>query len=184
MDSMDMELREAIGSIAFALGAASSASMETKSSRARASFQWGGSIFGLILLILNGLGRSSRTQSNLLVLYLFTSFPGVLFKIVRGEFGYWVAFLAIAANLFFPETFPASRFLVFVVTPNWIADGLRDSMFGGVFCLIIAILLVITEVRELGGLGHCRCNFHCFAYGFSIAFIFFFTILYLCLGTW
>lgn len=87
------------------------------------------------LLILNHTGRRSPMQTTLLVLYLFTSFPTVLFKILRcftrfsvmscliwiycsvkftkitdilfrGQFGYWIAFLAVAANLFCPQTFP------------------------------------------------------------------------------
>lgn len=77
-----------------------------------------------------------------------------------------------------------SRYLLFVIAPNWIAHGLRDSMVGGVFCLVICIAVVITEVRGIGGFRNCRCNFLCFAYCLCIAFLFFFTILYLCLGTW
>nr|XP_028950319.1 cold-regulated 413 plasma membrane protein 4-like isoform X2 [Malus domestica] len=84
----------------------------SSASRARAAFQWGGTVFALILLILNRAGRRSAMQSNFLVLYLFTSFPTVLFKILRGQFGYWVSFLAVAANLFFPQTVPVSRSLV------------------------------------------------------------------------
>ncbi|XVF61954.1 hypothetical protein PTKIN_Ptkin08bG0176700 [Pterospermum kingtungense] len=88
------------------------------STRARSAFQWGGTIFALVLLLMNRLGRRSHMQTNLLVLYLFTSFPTVLFKLLRGQFGRWVAFLAVASNLFFPRTFPVSRFILFVVTPD------------------------------------------------------------------
>ncbi|KAF7828807.1 LysM domain receptor-like kinase 4 [Senna tora] len=153
MDYQVTGFREAVASFAYAFEAATSTS-----SAARASFQWGGTIFVLILLILNRFGRDSRSESTLLVLYLFTSFPEVLFKILRGQFGCWVAFLAVVANLFFPETFPVpvSRFLLFVIAPNWIAHGLRDSLVGGVFCLVIGILLVITEIRGNGGFGNCR----------------------------
>ncbi|KAL6222477.1 hypothetical protein ACLB2K_005869 [Fragaria x ananassa] len=121
------------------------------SSGALNSFQWGGTIFALILLILNRVGRRSGMQSNLLVMYLFTSFPTVLFKILRGQFGYWVSFLAVSANLFFPQTFPVSRFLLFVVTPTWVANGLRYSIVGGIFCLIIGVLVVITAIQGIGG---------------------------------
>nr|XP_028950318.1 cold-regulated 413 plasma membrane protein 4-like isoform X1 [Malus domestica] len=166
----------------------------SSASRARAAFQWGGTVFALILLILNRAGRRSAMQSNFLVLYLFTSFPTVLFKILRGQFGYWVSFLAVAANLFFPQTVPDFRFLMiicvqflvllFVVTPVWVANGLRDSIVGCIFCLILGVSLVITEIRGIGGFCNCQCNFHCFAYCLCIGFIFFFTILYLCSETW
>ncbi|XP_008241613.1 PREDICTED: cold-regulated 413 plasma membrane protein 4-like [Prunus mume] len=156
----------------------------SSASRARATFQWGGTIFALILLILNRVGRRSAMQSSLLVLFLFTSFPTVLFKILRGQFGRWVSFLAVAANLIFPRTFPVSRFLLFVVPPTLVANGLRDSIVGCIFCLMIGVLLFVTEIRGIGGFSNCRCNFHCFAYCLCIAFLFFFTILYLCSETW
>ncbi|XP_023921471.2 cold-regulated 413 plasma membrane protein 4 [Quercus suber] len=162
---------------------ASSASTESSSS-ARAWFQWGGTIFALFLLILNRTGRRSSLQTTLLVLYLVTSFPTALFKILRGQIGCWVAFLAIAANLYFPQTFPVSRFLLFVVTPDWLTDRLRDGIVSGIVCLVIGVSLVITEVRGIGGLGNCQCTFHCFGCCLGIAFLFFFTIRYLCLGTW
>ncbi|XP_062024792.1 cold-regulated 413 plasma membrane protein 4-like [Rosa rugosa] len=140
------------------------------SSGARDSVRWVGTIFALISLILNRTGRRSGMQSNLLVMFLFTSFPTVLFKILRGQFGYWVSFLAVSANLFFPQTFPVSRFLLFVVTPTWVANGLRDSIVGGIFCLIIGVLSVITGIQESGGFSNCECNCHCFAV-FVIVFV-------------
>ncbi|XP_059623741.1 cold-regulated 413 plasma membrane protein 4-like isoform X2 [Cornus florida] len=131
---------------------------QSSGSKGRTAFQWGGTISAIILLILNRTGRRSSIQTTLLVLYLFTSFPAVLFKNLRGQFGCWVAFIAVGANLFFPEIFPVSRFLLFVITPDWLADGLRDSIFGGVFCLIIGVLFVIMEIRGMGGCSNCECN--------------------------
>ncbi|OMO84236.1 cold regulated membrane protein [Corchorus olitorius] len=104
------------------------ASFDLESSPHRSAFQWGGTIFALFLLLMNRLGRRSHAQTNLLVLYLFTSFPTVLFELLRGQFGCWVAFLAVASNLFFPETIPVSRFILFVITPDWLADRLRDDI--------------------------------------------------------
>ncbi|KAG2724713.1 hypothetical protein I3760_01G029900 [Carya illinoinensis] len=62
-----------------------------------------------------------------------------------GQFGCWVAFLAVAANLFDPQNFPAARFLLFVITPDGLADGLRDDLFSCIFCLIIGVSIVIIE---------------------------------------
>ncbi|KAG5241300.1 cold-regulated plasma membrane protein [Salix suchowensis] len=158
--------------------------VESRSSRARASFQWGGTIFAILLLILNRKGRKSSVQTTLLVFYLLTSFPSVLFKILRGQFGYWIAFLAVAANLFFPEIIPVSRFILFVISPDWLVDGLRDSIAGVIFCLLIGILIVIMEIREIEGPRNLECSLLCFGYCLAIPFLFFFTITYLCLGTW
>ncbi|KAF3438842.1 hypothetical protein FNV43_RR17117 [Rhamnella rubrinervis] len=61
---------------------ASAAETVFTDSKARNSFQWGGTIFALLLLILNRLGQRSSMQTTLLVLYLFASFPNVLFEIL------------------------------------------------------------------------------------------------------
>ncbi|KAK0604236.1 hypothetical protein LWI29_013573 [Acer saccharum] len=145
-------------------------------SSVRTWFQWGGTISALFLLLLNRTGRRSHTQTTLLVLYLFTSFPTVLYKILRGQFGRWVAFLAVGANLFFPRTIPASRFILFVITPEWLANGLRDDIVGGFFCLIIGVLLGIAEIRSR--YSECTSSY-CFGYCLGLAFLFLFTILYL-----
>ncbi|PKI74296.1 hypothetical protein CRG98_005307 [Punica granatum] len=130
---------------------------------------------------MNRTGRKSPTQTTLLVLYLFTSFPTALFKILRGQFGSWVAFLAVAANLFFPRTFPVARFILFVITPDWVAYGLRGSIVGGVFCLILGIILAVAEIRGLGGFINCRCSCHCSFYWVGMGLLFLFTIFYLSL---
>lgn len=72
-----------------------------------------------------------------------------------------------------------SRFILFVVTPDWLADRLRDDIVPGILCLMIAILLILTEICGNGGLEICQCNCHCFGYWFGMACLFFFTILYL-----
>lgn len=150
------------------------------SSQAPASFQWGGTASALFLLLLNRTaGWPSAMRTNLLVLYLLTSFPTVLFKILRGQFGHWIACLAVAANLFLPQTFPVSRFILFVITPSWFVDGLRGSFVGGIFCLVIAILLVIREIQGIGRLRNCETRLFGIGYCLGIFFLFLFTILYL-----
>ncbi|KAL4363948.1 hypothetical protein GQ457_04G035420 [Hibiscus cannabinus] len=91
------------------------------SSKARTAFQWGGTISALFLLLMNRTGRRSHMLTNLLVLFLFASFPTELFKLIRGQFGCWVGFLAVASNLFFPETFQVPRFILLVIAPDWLA---------------------------------------------------------------
>ncbi|GLT79965.1 hypothetical protein SLA2020_514300 [Shorea laevis] len=147
--------------------------------RSLASLQWGGTISALLLLLLNRIGPRSHIQTNLLAIYLFISFPTALFKILRGQFGRWVALLAVALHLFLPKTFPVSRFILFVITPDWVADGLRDNIVGDILCLIIGVLLCIAKICEIGGLRNFECSFNCSAYFLVICFLFLFTILYL-----
>lgn len=47
MDYLQMEFRKAVASIAYSFEEAASSSVDTKSGRARSTFQWGGSIFAL-----------------------------------------------------------------------------------------------------------------------------------------
>ncbi|XP_039056917.1 cold-regulated 413 plasma membrane protein 4-like isoform X2 [Hibiscus syriacus] len=135
--------------------------------------------FGLILLLMNRTGRRSHMLTNLLVLFLFASFPTILFKLVRGQFGCWVAFLAVALNLYFPETFPVPRFVLFVIAPDWLAHRLRDDKVPGIICLVITALIILTEIRGAGVLEDSRCSCYCLSYWFSIACLLCFTILYL-----
>ncbi|XP_057500495.1 cold-regulated 413 plasma membrane protein 1-like isoform X3 [Actinidia eriantha] len=136
------------------------------------------------LLLLNRIGRRSSLQSSLLVLYLFTSFPTVMFKILRGQIGCWLAFVAAAVNLFFPEIFPVSRFPLFVITPDWLADVLHDSIVGGIFCLIFGLLLVVVEIQRIREYANWECNTLNCGYCLGTLLLFFFTIRHLCLGPW
>ncbi|TYI50013.1 hypothetical protein E1A91_D12G072500v1 [Gossypium mustelinum] len=88
-------------------------------------------------------------QTNLLVVYLFNSFPTI-------------AFITIASNLFFPQTFPVSRFILFVVALDWVAERLRETLY---------------PASQIGGLENCQCGCHCFGYWFGIACLFFFPVL-------
>ncbi|KAK8703008.1 hypothetical protein V6N13_021340 [Hibiscus sabdariffa] len=152
------------------------------SSKARTAFQWGGTISALLfllgcssssvdfrfLLLMNRTGRRSHMLTNLLVLFLFASFPTELFKLIRGQFGCWVGFLAVASNLFFPETFQVPRFILLVITPDWLAHRLRYDNVPGILCLIIAILITLTEIRGAGGLENCQCTGYCLSYCFLV----------------
>ncbi|MBA0592060.1 hypothetical protein Gorai_009047, partial [Gossypium raimondii] len=56
-----------------------------------------------------------------------------------------------------------SRFILFVVARDWVAERLRDDIVPGISCLVIASLLMVTEI---GGLENCQCGCHCFGYWF------------------
>ncbi|KAM6564525.1 hypothetical protein CsatB_024523 [Cannabis sativa] len=150
-------------------------------SHSRTTFQWGGTLCALLLLILNRtrVCRSSL-QTTLIVFYLLTSLPNGLFNFVRGGFGYWVSFLAVAAHLFFPEDIPVSRFILFVITPDYVAKGLRETSAGNIFCLIIGILLVLTTFKggRVRQLNFCETEngCHLFCYVCCLVLLLLFTI--------
>ncbi|KMT08516.1 hypothetical protein BVRB_6g137990 [Beta vulgaris subsp. vulgaris] len=168
------------------VSAAIAADFASENGNVSTAFRWGASFSVLFLLVLNLLGRRSRLQASLLAVFLTASLPAAIFQILRGQFGRWVAILGIASNYCFPSIFPASvsRFLLFVVMPNWLANELRESLAGGVFCLLICVSLFIMEIHANGGCSSRLCTVHCCAFWFSMALLFFFTILYLCLGSW
>uniref|UniRef100_A0A7C9DSS4 Uncharacterized protein n=1 Tax=Opuntia streptacantha TaxID=393608 RepID=A0A7C9DSS4_OPUST len=83
----------------------------------RSAFRWGASISALLLLILSRLARRSSLQSSLLALFLVTSLPAAGFKLLRGQFGCWIASIAIAANYCLPNFFPGKK-EVSVYHPN------------------------------------------------------------------
>ncbi|XP_074322688.1 cold-regulated 413 plasma membrane protein 4-like [Apium graveolens] len=149
--------------------------------KGRTAFQWGGTISAIFLLILNRTGNRSSKHTSLLVLFLLICFPTVLFNILRGEFGCWVACLTVLANLFYPDICPVSRFVIFAVAPDWLADVLRYNMVGGVFCLILGLLLVVMEIRGGGICSSWECNLQCLGYCLAISLLFYFTMMYLCI---
>lgn len=77
-----------------------------------------------------------------------------------------------------------ARFVLFVIAPNWVANGLRDSMVGGVFCLVLGVIFVVVEIQGVGGLTDCSCSCRCFFCCIGIGLLFLFTIFYLSWGAW
>lgn len=72
-----------------------------------------------------------------------------------------------------------SRFILFVITPDWLADRFRDDIVPGILCLVIVILITLLEIRGVGGLENCECSCYCFSYWFSMACLLYITISYL-----
>ncbi|KAK1363085.1 Cold-regulated 413 plasma membrane protein 2 [Heracleum sosnowskyi] len=155
---MEMGLSQLGSTIAYISQQASFSGFNHKG---RSAFQWGGTISAIFLLILNMTGNRSSKHTSLLVLFLLISFPTALFNILRGEFGCWVASLTVLANLFYPDICPVSRFVIFVVAPDWLADGLRYNIVGGVSCLILGLLLVVMEIQGSGIWTTWECNLQC-----------------------
>ncbi|XP_020276377.1 cold-regulated 413 plasma membrane protein 2-like [Asparagus officinalis] len=115
------------------------------------------SIAAIYLLILDRTNWKTNMLTSLLVPYIFLSLPSVIFSLLRGEVGNWIAFVAVVLHLFFPRHFPdwlempASLILLVVVAPGFFATTIRDDVVGVIICLVIACFLLQEHIRASGG---------------------------------
>ncbi|KAG1368534.1 putative Cold-regulated 413 plasma membrane protein [Cocos nucifera] len=74
-----------------------------------------------------------------------------------GDFGKWIAFIAVVLRLFFPRHFPdwlempGSLILLLVVAPSLFAHTIRNSLIGIFICLAIGCYLLQEHIRASGG---------------------------------
>ncbi|XP_010941905.1 cold-regulated 413 plasma membrane protein 2 [Elaeis guineensis] len=115
------------------------------------------SIAAIYLLILDRTNWRTNMLTALLVPYIFLSLPSVLFSLLRGEVGKWIAFIAVVLRLFFPRHFPdwlempGSLILLLVVAPSLFASTIRNSLIGVFICLAIGCYLLQEHIRASGG---------------------------------
>ncbi|CAI9110049.1 OLC1v1010011C1 [Oldenlandia corymbosa var. corymbosa] len=131
--------------------------------------KWVASFAAIYLLILDRTNWRTNMLTSLLVPYIFLSLPAVLFNFLRGEFGKWVAFIAVVLRLFFPRHFPdwlempGSLILLLVVSPNLFAHTLRDNLVGVIICLCIGCYLLQEHIRASGGFRNSFTQPHGFS---------------------
>ncbi|PIN01153.1 hypothetical protein CDL12_26342 [Handroanthus impetiginosus] len=128
--------------------------------------KWVASFAAIYLLILDRTNWRTNMLTSLLVPYIFFSFPSVLFHFLRGEFGKWIAFIAVVLRLFFPRHFPdwlempGSLILLLVVSPDFFAHTLRDHWVGVAICLAIGCYLLQEHIRATGGFRNSFTQSH------------------------
>ncbi|ESQ53402.1 hypothetical protein EUTSA_v10026271mg [Eutrema salsugineum] len=119
--------------------------------------QWAASISAIYLLILDRTNWRTKMLTTLLVPYIFFTLPFVIFNFLRGDFGKWIALIAVTIRLFCPKHFPdwleipGALVLLLVVAPSLIAGTLRESWVGAVICLVIACYLFHEHIKASGG---------------------------------
>ncbi|KAM3695208.1 hypothetical protein ACB098_07G114000 [Castanea mollissima] len=119
--------------------------------------EWLAAFAAIYLLILDRTNWKTNILTSLLIPYIFLSLPSLLFNILRGEIGRWIAFIAVVLRLFFPKHFPewlelpGAFILLTVVAPSLLADTVRDSWVGVLICLAIACYLLQEHIRASGG---------------------------------
>ncbi|XP_008809476.2 cold-regulated 413 plasma membrane protein 2-like [Phoenix dactylifera] len=129
-------------------------------------FQFLASFSAIYLLVLDRTNWRTNMLTALLVPYIFLSLPYVLFSLLRGEVGKWIAFIAVVLRLFFPRHFPdwlempASLILLLVVSPSFFAHTIRDGLVGVVICLVIGCYLLQEHIRASGGFRNSFTRSH------------------------
>ncbi|XVF00632.1 hypothetical protein REPUB_Repub04eG0017600 [Reevesia pubescens] len=119
--------------------------------------EWIASCAAIYLLILDRTNWKTNILTSLLIPYIFLSLPALLFNILRGDIGKWIAFVYVVLRLFFPRHFPdwlelpGALILLIVVAPSLISSTIRDSWIGVVICLAIACYLLQEHIRATGG---------------------------------
>ncbi|KDP46196.1 hypothetical protein JCGZ_10036 [Jatropha curcas] len=128
--------------------------------------EWVASFAAIYLLILDRTNWRTNILTGLLIPYIFFSLPSLLFSLFRGEFGKWIAFIAVILRLFFPRRFPdwlempAALILLIVVAPSLFSSTIRDSWIGVAICLVIACYLLQEHIRASGGFRNSFTKAH------------------------
>ncbi|XP_022861037.1 cold-regulated 413 plasma membrane protein 2-like [Olea europaea var. sylvestris] len=128
--------------------------------------KWIASFSAIYLLILDRTNWKTNILTALLIPYIFLSLPSLIFNLLRGEIGKWIAFIAVVLRLFFPRHFPdwlelpAALILVIVVAPSFFADTIRDSWVGILICLVIGCYLLQEHIRASGGFRNSFTKSH------------------------
>lgn len=119
--------------------------------------KWLAFFAAVYLLILDRTHWKTNMLTALLVPYIFFTLPGVLFSLIRGEVGKWIAIVAVILRLFFPRHFPdwlelpGALILLIVVAPSLFADTFRGDFVGIFICLIIGCYLLQEHMKASGG---------------------------------
>ncbi|KAJ6927150.1 cold-regulated 413 plasma membrane protein 1-like [Populus alba x Populus x berolinensis] len=119
--------------------------------------EWIASFAAIYLLILDRTNWKTNMLTGLLIPYIFFTLPSILFNVLRGEVGKWIAFVALILRLFFPKHFPdwlelpSALILLIAVAPSLFAHTIRNDWIGLVICLAIGCYLLQEHIRACGG---------------------------------
>ncbi|OEL30288.1 Cold-regulated 413 plasma membrane protein 2 [Dichanthelium oligosanthes] len=119
--------------------------------------KWFAFAAAVYLLILDRTNWKTNMMTALLVPYVFFTLPHLLFSLIRGEVGKWIAIVVVILRLFFPRHFPdwlempGSIILLTAVAPSLFADTLRDHLVGTFVCLVIGCYLLSEHIKASGG---------------------------------
>ncbi|KNA25855.1 hypothetical protein SOVF_002800 [Spinacia oleracea] len=119
--------------------------------------QWIASCSAIYLLVLDRTNWKTEILTGLLVPYIFFSLPGVVFDLLRGEVGMWIAFVTVILRVFFPKQYPdwldlpGFIIIIIVVAPSLVTYYARGGWIGAGVCLAIGCYLLQEHIRASGG---------------------------------
>ncbi|KAL9370921.1 hypothetical protein Peur_036061 [Populus x canadensis] len=128
--------------------------------------EWVAAFAAIYLLILDRTNWKTNILTGLLIPYIFFTLPSILFSLLRGDVGKWIAFVAVILRLFFPKRFPdwlempGALILLIVVAPSLFASTIRNNWIGVVICLAIACYLLQEHIRASGGFRNSFTKAH------------------------
>ncbi|XP_010999552.1 PREDICTED: cold-regulated 413 plasma membrane protein 1-like [Populus euphratica] len=128
--------------------------------------EWIAAFAAIYLLILDRTNWKTNILTGLLIPYIFFTLPSILFSLLRGDVGKWIAFVAVILRLFFPKRFPdwlempGALILLIVVAPSLFTSTIRNNWIGVVICLAIACYLLQEHIRASGGFRNSFTKAH------------------------
>ncbi|KAJ6692613.1 COLD-REGULATED 413 PLASMA MEMBRANE PROTEIN 1-RELATED [Salix purpurea] len=128
--------------------------------------EWIAAFAAIYLLILDRTNWKTNILTGLLIPYIFFTLPSILFNLLRGDVGKWIAFVGVILRLFFPKRFPdwlempGALILLIVVAPSLFASTVRNDWIGVALCLAIACYLLQEHIRASGGFRNSFTQAH------------------------
>ncbi|KAJ7540194.1 hypothetical protein O6H91_10G004800 [Diphasiastrum complanatum] len=119
--------------------------------------RWLAVIAAIFLIVIDRTNWKTNFLTALLVPYIGLNLPPLLFNLLRGEIGKWIAFVAVVMQLFFPRhvrdelELPAALVLLLVTLPNLLAIHVRNSIFGVLISMVIGAYLLYQHITAAGG---------------------------------
>ncbi|KAK3145955.1 hypothetical protein QOZ80_3BG0259740 [Eleusine coracana subsp. coracana] len=109
------------------------------------------------LLVLDRTHWRTNMLTTLLVPYIFFSLPDLLFYVLRGEVGKWIALISVVARLFYPQHFPdwfeapGTIILLVAAAPSYFAAENSRPEWAVLVCLLIGSKLLREHIKASGG---------------------------------
>ncbi|XP_015902895.3 cold-regulated 413 plasma membrane protein 2 [Ziziphus jujuba] len=128
--------------------------------------EWLACFAAIYLLVLDRTNWKTNILTALLIPYIYLSLPSILFGLLNGQIGKWIAFIAVVLRLFFPQRFPdwlelpGALILLIVVSPSLFSSTIRNDWIGVVICLVIACYLLQEHIRASGGFRNAFTRAH------------------------
>jgi len=115
------------------------------------NIQWISAISSVVLLMAKG----TSIQKSFIVPLFALQAPAAVISWVKGEYGFWTAFLALLVRLFFfipgELELPFMALLLVIVAPYQVLN-LRGTREGAVIALVIAAYLGYQHFSRIGSL--------------------------------